>query len=530
MPKNTVSFFKSFRIQLLVGLLSIIAISLFFEFYIFVNTNSLKVSLDNPQIANSNINDIKTQLSDISQVSFYFLATTLIFVSGILIYLLFTLSTSLTVILHGISLISKDLRHRINLDSDNEFGQIARFLNRIFDHIERLVNERTQALATEKEKLSTVLSGIEDSVIAVNHHYQIITFNKAAEVVTGYLADDVIGKPLPTVINILQHQQPVPITKYCPLTSDQTELFRSESVTLVAYQGKSVPIRIAVRKLEQPGQTQVGAILTFHDLSRDQELETMKLDFVSIAAHELRTPLTSIRGYSQLLTKDTNATNLNPDQLELIRRIGVNSEQLGSLIDNLLSVSKIERNAFNVNFQQHNLVQVLQETIDGFRTVAKIKNQTLQFVSDIPAITLFIDNIRISQVIGNLVSNAISYTPQNGNITITVETREPWIWVSVKDTGQGIPNESIPKLFTKFYRVSGALEQGSKGTGLGLYICKAIIELHGGQIWVESELGAGSKFTFSLPIQPAMNRIDPHILQETGRSGIVINKRRHPNS
>lgn len=523
-------FIRSFRVQLLLGMASIIGTALIFEFYIFVSTSHLQLALDSANALTSSLAEIKTELASLVQASFYFFAFTLLLVSGILIYLLYTLSSSLGVILHGIKSLKNNLSHRINLYSDNEFGEIAQFLNQIFDHIESLVKERTQALEAEKEKLETVLSGIEDSVIAINHQYNIISFNKAAEQLTGHTAKHAIGKPLSSIITLLHHQQTLTVDKYCALTLPETELFRNDNLILVAAEHKQIPVRLIVRKLDQTLSSHPGAILTFHDHTHDQELETMKLDFVSMAAHELRTPLTSIRGYANILVKDLQGQNLTKDQLELVRRINVNSEQLGSLIDNLLSVSKIERNVFTTNMQSHDLVKMISEIIDGYRTVATIKQQTIDFIKPTDSLMIDMDNVRITQVIGNLLNNAVNYSSMGGHILVGIEIQTPYVLVYIQDDGQGIPESALPKLFTKFYRVSGALEQGSKGTGLGLFICKAIVELHKGKIWAESKLGKGSKFMFKLPIRAQLGAIEDNNLQETSRSGIVINRKRHPNT
>jgi two-component system phosphate regulon sensor histidine kinase PhoR len=242
----------------------------------------------------------------------------------------------------------------------------------------------------------------------------------------------------------------------------------------------------------------LGSIITFHDITEDRQLEEMKIDFVSMAAHELRTPLTAIRGYTSILQMQ-NITQLDNSGKEMLDRLAISSENLGNLIDNLLSVSRIERNAFTVALKPLNAAAIFKNVIDTSKQQVETKNQKLivNIQKDLPVIMA--DDFRITQVILNLVANASNYTKEGGTITLNASVQNGQLQTSVEDTGQGIPKEAIPKLFTKFFRVSGELEQGSKGTGLGLFISKSIIDMHKGEIWVQSELGKGTKFTFTLP-------------------------------
>ena len=228
------------------------------------------------------------------------------------------------------------------------------------------------------------------------------------------------------------------------------------------------------------------------------ELEEMKLDFVSMAAHELRTTLTAIRGYASILQQQKQDL-LDVVGKEMLRKLIITGENLSNLIDNLLSVSRIERNMFSLDKKPVKVDMLITNVVDTLKNQTTMKKQQLNIKvpGDLPEIMA--DPFRITQVILNLAANASNYTFENGSITIEAQKKDGFIQVSVTDSGQGIPKEALSKLFTKFFRVSGTLEQGSKGTGLGLYISKSIIEMHNGKIWVESEVGKGSIFTFELP-------------------------------
>ncbi|MCA9391824.1 HAMP domain-containing histidine kinase, partial [candidate division WWE3 bacterium] len=222
--------------------------------------------------------------------------------------------------------------------------------------------------------------------------------------------------------------------------------------------------------------------------------------FVSTAAHELRTPITTIRGYLRALKEDAGS-KLNEDEMQYIERGDIASLQLITLMENLLSVSRIEKGTYTLNRTETDWVKIVDECVRTFQPQAEQHGITVLWDSrayDIPKV--YADPLRINEVLNNLVSNAINYTTK-GKVTITLEhdTTTNMVVTHVTDTGQGIPKDALPNMFKKFFRVAGAIEQGSKGTGLGLYIARQIVELHRGTINVESTLGKGSTFSFSLP-------------------------------
>lgn len=231
-----------------------------------------------------------------------------------------------------------------------------------------------------------------------------------------------------------------------------------------------------------------------------REKEESEIDFVSMAAHELLTPLTSIRGYLSVFMKE-NKGKFDSTQNLFLHRIDVAVQQMMGLTENLLNVSRIERRAFSISMQVIDWVDNVAEVFDEFLERAKDKKIKLVFVKP-QEHTFFVkaDKIRINEVLLNLLSNAISYTGVNGKVSVSIEQKGQEVITHFADTGVGIPKNAMPHLFTKFFRVSGKTSQGVKGTGLGLYIARAIVERHGGRIWVESEVDKGSTFSFSLPV------------------------------
>jgi signal transduction histidine kinase len=225
----------------------------------------------------------------------------------------------------------------------------------------------------------------------------------------------------------------------------------------------------------------------------------MKLDFVAMAAHELRTPLTAVRGYLSLLMEDKQTT-LGEKQKKFLDRSFYNAQILANLVENILNVSRIERGTLDLHYEVVNWPEYVQKFYEDSQGRAKDKELSLEFEAPEDAsILVNIDKLSMYEVIGNLVSNSLNYTPTGGKIKIVITATDQTVTTSVIDTGEGIAPESQNMLFTKFYRAHEGLEMSAKGTGLGLFIAKSIVEMHKGQIGVTSEVGKGSTFHFTLP-------------------------------
>jgi two-component system, sensor histidine kinase and response regulator len=253
-----------------------------------------------------------------------------------------------------------------------------------------------------------------------------------------------------------------------------------------------------------------GKIVSFLRVAKDitekkryerrlKELDKMKSDFVSNVSHELRTPLTSIKGSIDNML-DGITGPLNEKQIRYITRIKSNSDRLARLINELLDLSKIEAGKISLNPIDLSLYVVAQEVAENMRQVAAEKLIKLEVVSHNGDAKAWADRDKVVQVLMNLIGNAVKFTPPQGKITVAIQRNDDeWVQVSVADTGPGISKEEAEKIFHKFYQAPQWSEQASRGTGLGLAICKALVEMHGGRIWVESELGKGSTFIFTLP-------------------------------
>lgn len=403
----------------------------------------------------------------------------------------------------------------------------------------QISHQLQQVLSSEKVQIDTVVAPISDAVIGVDQQRNIIIFNSAAEKMTGIPKNEAVGLHISSLIKVFDDGQEIPYQNFCPILEDNQPgvVFSREKVRIIingnliktgqpgeevdngdhyylkesdfitngrlSELGKELVVNLAIAKLKNGSQIGLSCLLIVDDVNREKQFEEMQLDFVSMAAHELRTPLTAIKGYLSVLIQEGDK-NLDDEQKQFLARINISTQQLISLVENLLSVTKIEKGVFSVNLTPLDWVSQIRQIVSEFLSRAREKNIELKFVE--PEATLpqvQADKLRVVEVLSNLLSNAINYTPPNGKVTVLLEQRSNELITHVIDTGQGIAKEALPKLFKRFFRAAGKLEQTSKGTGLGLFIAKTIVEAHHGRIWVQSQLGQGSTFSFSLPIHLA---------------------------
>lgn len=234
------------------------------------------------------------------------------------------------------------------------------------------------------------------------------------------------------------------------------------------------------------------------DISKQREVDRMKSDFVSMVSHELRTPLGLIKGYSSSLVNP----QLKLDEVttrRFISGIDAAADRLNRLIENLLSVSRIESGHFRLSTQPVDLVQTVSSAVTAARAMAKEREISMEFPGG--GLEVEGDRVQLELVLDNLLGNAIKYSPKAKPIRVRMEQKGDHVEVRVSDEGSGIASHDLSNVFGKFYRVEGVHSVRTPGSGLGLYICRNIIEAHGGRIWVESKLGSGSTFAFSIPMR-----------------------------
>ena len=231
-----------------------------------------------------------------------------------------------------------------------------------------------------------------------------------------------------------------------------------------------------------------------------QRLDELKSMFISLAAHELRTPLTPLRGFVEMLDDEDFGT-LTQQQHEMLAVLLQSVQRLMHLTDNLLDATRLEAGRLELNLQPADLTNLIQTLAVEFRPMLAEKKQKIVLHLEPEMPPVLCDTVRIMQILTNLLSNASKYTPAGGTITLTTEAQDNgYLQIGVRDNGIGIPPADRPLIFRHFYRAQNAGTLGAKGSGLGLHLARSLVELHGGKIWFESELGRGSTFYFTLPL------------------------------
>ncbi|MBU0503527.1 MAG: ATP-binding protein [Candidatus Omnitrophota bacterium] len=342
----------------------------------------------------------------------------------------------------------------------------------------QLAIERLQAvLLAEKSKMRAMVEGMSEGVVMFDEKDQLIIFSAAAKEMLGY---DLL------LLGNLQEVKKKPRNMHkldIPLEKPYPRVIHSEGICIEEEEGRSL-----------------GTIFLLRDVTKECEIDQMKSDFVSIVSHELRTPLAAMKGAVDNLM-DGVCGELNNTQKECIILTQRNINRLSRLISDLLDISRIEAGKIQLNKQAAAISPIIEEVLYFFKDVALHKNVKLSAVFDEGLHRVDIDPDKITQVVTNLLSNAMKFTPKGGEISIKVSIADGYLKVSIKDTGIGIPHQDLDRVFNKFYQVDhGDINIQRKGTGLGLPICRGIIEKHGGRAWVESELGRGSTFSFTLPV------------------------------
>lgn len=361
------------------------------------------------------------------------------------------------------------------------------------------VSDLNSTLTDQIINLENVLSIIEEGILVIDQRFKVVFANQVALEMLGYTSQNLINHKLDDVIKVYDKDVLLTNQHLSPLQEDQnfSQIFDRKGLKLIAK--KEITVNLIVKQFKNKSD-KYYFVLILTDTSKEKQLESMKLDFVSMAAHELRTPLTSINGYMSVFLNE-NKDKLDADQKHLLDAVVSATEQLRILVEDLLSASKIEKGVLNVNFEIADYILTISDTIDFFKGKAASKNIEFEFEntsSMSPKIR--IDKVRINEVISNLLSNAIKYTDFGGKIKVWIEIKDNQLLTYIADTGKGISPLVLPTLFNKFVRGVGPLDQSIKGSGLGLYIAKSIVEMHHGRIWVESEQGKGSTFSFSLPL------------------------------
>ncbi|MDY6874897.1 MAG: GAF domain-containing protein [Chloroflexota bacterium] len=360
-----------------------------------------------------------------------------------------------------------------------------------------------KAQQIEAAKSQAILEGVADGVMVADAGGQVVLFNAAAEHILELSRSDALGRMTGEMLGLYGTQARdwmETVTRW----AKQPQTYAAEKYLAARL---NIGDRIVSAHLAPVlmGDEFLGTVSVFRDITADVEADRAKTEFVSTVSHELRTPMTSIKGYADLLLMGA-AGMLADGQRDFLAVIKNNADRLTMLVDDLLDISRIESGRIVLSPKVMRTERVVDQVIKAMEARAAEKGVTLR--SDVPRNLpkVIADSGRVAQIMTNLVANAYQYTPTGGEIVVSACAHGNEVHISVRDTGIGIALKDQEKIFDRFFRADDPLVQETPGTGLGLSIVKSLAEVQGGRIWVESELGEGSTFTFTLPIATVETR------------------------
>jgi PAS domain S-box-containing protein len=351
-------------------------------------------------------------------------------------------------------------------------------------------------LSSEKQRMDAMLDSVADGILILSNDHKIERVNPAFSSLYGLPADQIVGRQYEDVIifNRIDHGESLEKAEAggWPLNAQTTLYVEGE---MIRTGETSIPVGITFAPLHSLGGKLTNIIASFRDISHFRKAEDIKSTFVSVVSHELKTPVALIKGYVGTLRRNDANWDIEivKDSLAIIED---EADRLAELIDNLLDATRLEAGEFAINASDISIPVLVNRVVKRFKTQTNKHKFNTDFPDDCPIV--LVDEGRITQVLDNLISNAIKYSPQGGKIRISGEVSDDCVIISVEDEGPGIPIGDVPHIFDRFYRSEDA-QKNTAGAGLGLYLARAIIEAHGGAIWVDPRTDNGARVFFSIP-------------------------------
>lgn len=380
-----------------------------------------------------------------------------------------------------------DFDEQIRVMGQDEIGQLGTTFNIM---VERL-REALSLNEEEKEKLASILSNMNDGLIATDDHGRVIVINRRAKQILKVNEDTTLGMYLGELLNLT------------PETAHLKEDNGNRLMMLqLVHQPEEEPVyvRVTFTTIYSKGKGVAGTIAVLQDVTEQEKLEQSRREFVANVSHELRTPLTTIKSYLEALEDGA----IEEPQLAA-KFVGVarnETERMIRLVTDLLQLSRLDSKQAIINKEATDVAEMLEEVADRFSFQLEQRSISVDLEVEQGVGEIMLDRDRIDQVLDNLVSNAIKYTPDGGHIRIqATRPAQSVLEISVQDNGIGIPRKDLNRIFERFYRVDKARSRSMGGTGLGLSIAREIVKAHGGTIHLDSELGQGTRVTFTLSYQ-----------------------------
>ena len=382
-------------------------------------------------------------------------------------------------------LIAGDYSQVLDMQGNSEITNITNNLNDLSEVI-RLTQEN---LEQESKRLHSILSYMTDGVLATNRRGQITMINDMAKRQLGVERDEALNQ---NILELLKIEDEYELRDL--ITQSPELMIYSQNVN-----GEYISLRVRFALIRRESGFISGLVAVLHDTTEQEKEERERRLFVSNVSHELRTPLTSVKSYLEALDEGALSEPVAPDFIKVSLD---ETNRMMRMVTDLLHLSRIDNATSHLDVELINFTAFITFILNRFDKIrAQDEEKKYEIVRDYPITSVWIeiDTDKMTQVIDNILNNAIKYSPDGGKITVSMKTTDDQMILSISDQGLGIPKEDLPKIFDRFYRVDKARSRAQGGTGLGLAIAKEIIKQHNGFIWAKSEYGKGSTFTIVLP-------------------------------
>jgi len=440
-------------------------------------------------ILNANMNAIERKNSK-TEIKAENALTLISLIAGVIFLVAFTFSFNFPSVLtspirkltEAIQEISrKNYKYRIHIKNKDEFGQMADAFNGMAERLEYFESSNLNKLMFEKSRAEAVINSLKDASVGVDKNSIILFANNQALQLLGLEAKDIVSRPANEV-------------------ADRNDLFR-----FLLNERNNIPFKIVVdgkenyfskEIIEVQQEDSKNTVIVVRNITSFKELDVAKTNFIATVSHELKTPLAS-SDFSLKLLEDGRNGKLTKDQRDLVHQLKQDNQRMLRILSELLNMSQVEAGKIQLEIKSVKPVSIVNNAISTVNAAAKEKNIHFErnYNEELP--TVRADAEKTGWVLNNFLSNAIKYSGDGSKITVSIKLVDGSLQFSVKDQGPGIPEEYLPKIFERFFKVPGA---NKTGTGLGLAISKEFIEAEGGKIWVKSKQGEGSEFGFDLPI------------------------------
>ena len=362
------------------------------------------------------------------------------------------------------------------------------------------LNVTTKPVLKEKmSSLDALFNSIGDGAIATDEYGKITRVNPVALSILGFDEEELLGQWFPKrIVALNADDHPINLIDRAITKAFLTGEPAFEKIHYRRKDGKSIPVSISTSPIIWKNKP-IGAVEVFRDITLEQQVDRMKSEFISLASHQLRTPLSAIKTYSHMLV-DGMMGELNSKQKNSLNTIVTATNRMNELISTLLNITRIESGIIAVNPKLLNSKDIINEILPELEIMANHKGVFLQYkYKGSYSLNIKTDPLIVKEVLTNLISNAIKYTPQKGEVSLITTTRRTEIEFQIKDTGWGIPKSSQSQVFSKFFRAPNIIKKETSGTGLGLYLVKGLLDAIGGSIWFESKEGEGTVFFVTIP-------------------------------